>query len=132
MSATSHPLIARYLARHAIPEALRSDGRATLTIDDKYRVHLQGTRNGWLAICARLCALPPAGIAREDFVAGLARQAAGMLSGHASACVVDPAEEALWLQQMVRPDSSEVEMDEAVGQFANALSFWTGAVKRAA
>lgn len=132
MSAIPHPLIARYLARHAIAQALRADGRATLTIDDKYRVHLQGARNGWLAISARLCALPPAGVAREDFVAALGKQAGGMLAGHASACVIDPAEEALWLQQMVRPDSSEIEMDEAVGQFANALSFWTGAVKRAA
>ncbi|ARP93576.1 type III secretion system chaperone [Bordetella genomosp. 13] len=132
MSATTHPLIERYLARHAIPEALRRDGRATLVIDDKYRLHLQGARNGWLALTARLCGLPPAGLAREDFVAGLGRQAAGMLSGHASSCVIDPAEEALWLQQMVRPDSSDVEVDEAVGQFANALSFWTGAVRRAA
>ncbi len=55
-----------------------------------------------------------------------------MPSGHPSACVVDPDEEALWLQQMVRPDAGAIEVDEAVGDFANALSFWTGAVRRAA
>jgi hypothetical protein len=132
MSATPHPLISRYVARHGIPEAVRSDGRATLVIDDKYRVHLAGSRNGWVAVSARLCDLPPAGLARERFLAELGRQAAGMLSKQASACVVDPAEEALWLQQMVRPDSAEIEMDEAVGQFANALSFWAGAARRAA
>lgn len=132
MTATSHPLIAQYVARHGIPDALRTDGRATLLIDDKYRVHLAGARNGWLAISARLCALPPAGVARDDFFTALGRQAAGMLSRQPSTCVVDPAEEALWLQQMVRPDSDAVGVDEAVGRFANALSFWSGAVRRAA
>src|SRR5690606_4340314 len=132
MSVPSHPLIAQYVARHGIPDAVRSDGRATLVIDDKYRVHLAGARNGWLAVSARLCALPPAGVARDDFLVALGRHAAGMLSRQPSACVVDPAEDALWLQRMVRPDADAVSVDEAVGGFANALSFWSGAVRRAA
>lgn len=132
MSATPHPLISRYVARHGIPEALRADGRAILIIDDKYRVQLADARNGWVAISARLCDLPPAGLARDNCLIELGRQAAGMLSKHASTCVVDPAEKSLWLQQMVRPDSQDGDMDEAVGQFANALSFWTGAARRAA
>lgn len=132
MSVPTHPLIAQYVARHGIPEAVRGDGRATVVIDDKYRIHLSPARNGWMAISARLCALPPAGAARENFMAEIGRQAAGMLSRHPSACVVDPSEEALWLQQMVRPDSDATAVDEAVGRFANAMSFWKGAVGRAA
>jgi len=131
-AATVYPLISGYAARHGIPQALRADGRVTLIIDGKYRVHLAPSRNGWVAIIARLCALPPEGVGRERFLTEIGKQAAGMLSKQASACVVDPAGESLCLQQMVRPDSSEIEMDEAVGQFANALSFWTGAARRAA
>jgi len=132
MALASHPLIAGYAARHGIHDGVRSDGRLTLVIDDKYRVHLLGARNGWLVISARLRALPPAGLAREQFFADIGRHAAGMLSRQPSACVVDPDEDSLWLQQMVRPDTDAVRLDEAVGQFANALSFWVGVVRRAA
>ncbi|MBV7485190.1 hypothetical protein [Bordetella sp. BOR01] len=132
MTAAPHPLISRYVARHDIAGALRADGRATLVVDDKYRMHLAAARNGWLAISSRLCALPPEGMGRDAFLETLGLQAEGMLAGHASACVIDPAADALWLQQMLRPDSTDIQLDEAVGQFANALSFWTGAVRRAA
>ena len=132
MPSPSHPLIDQYVARHGIPEAVRADGRATVIVDDKYRVHLAGTHNGWLAISARLCGLPPAGVARDEFFATVGQLAAGMLSRQPSACVVDAAEESLWLQQVVRPDTDAVGVDEALGSFANALSFWSGAVQRAA
>ena len=54
------------------------------------------------------------------------------LAQHAAACVVDPQGRALWLQQSLRPGSSELDLDEAMGAFANALSFWAGAVRRLA
>ncbi|CDM23310.1 hypothetical protein BN940_04181 [Castellaniella defragrans 65Phen] len=132
MNIPSHPLIADYAARLGVSDGVRADGRLTVLVDDKYRVHLQGARNGWLAISARLCTLPPDGLARERFLSEIGRQAAGMLSRHASACVVDPDEDALWLQQMVRPDADTGDVEEAVGRFANALSFWTGTARRAA
>ncbi|KAB0614669.1 CesT family type III secretion system chaperone [Castellaniella defragrans] len=132
MNVPSHPLIADYAARHGMADGVRADGRLTVLIDDKYRVHLRGARNGWLAISARLRTLPPAGLARDRFFDEIGRQAAGMLSRYPSACVVDPDEDALWLQQMVRPDTEAAGVDEAVGRFANALSFWTGTARRAA
>lgn len=132
MTVSPHPLVADYAARHGIPDAVRADGRLTAWIDDKYRVHLLGARNGWLAISARLCPLPPVGMARERFLTEIGRRAAGMLSRQPSACVIDPDEEALWLQQMVRPDADAQRLDEAVGRFANALSFWTIAARWAA
>ena len=67
-----------------------------------------------------------------EFLAGLGRQAVGMLNKYASGCTIDPDEDALWLEQMLRPDTVDTEVDEAVGQFANALSFWTSTVRRAA
>ena len=126
-----HPLINQYLVRHGVPDAARADGRATVIIDDKYRVHLAGTRYGWLAVTARLCGLPPAGGVRDDFFLTVGRHAAGMLTRQPSAVVVDPASEALWLQQLVRPDADALAVDEAVGGFANALFFWSGVLQRA-
>ena len=128
----SHPLIAQYLSRHGIPEAARPDGRATLLIDDKYRLHLGATRLGWLAITARLCSLPPAGIVRDELFLTVGRYAAGMLTRQPSACVVDPAGEALWLQQLVRADTDDLGVDEAVGSFSKALFFWQGVLQRPA
>ena len=131
MNVPSHPLIAEYATRHGLADGVRTDGRLTVFIDDKYRIHLLAARNGWLALSARLCSLPQDKLACERFMAEIGRLAAGMLSGHASACVVDSNEEALWLQQMIRPDTDAVGVDEAVGGFANALSFWTSAVRHA-
>ncbi len=39
---------------------------------------------------------------------------------------------ALWLQQSLQPGSGELALDEAMGAFTNALSFWAGAVRRLA
>ena len=55
-----------------------------------------------------------------------------MLERHAATCVVDPQDRALWLQQSLQPGSGELALDEAMGAFANALSFWAGAVRRLA
>ena len=110
---------------------MRPDGRATLLVDDKYRIHLRGASNGWLAISSRLCPLPPPGMERDRFLVRIGGHAAGMLSRQASTCVVDPDDDALWLQQMVRPDAGAGDVDEAVGRFANALSFWMHVVRRA-
>lgn len=131
MNANAHPLINAYVARHRLPpETLRADGRATLVVDDRWRVHLQRGDAGWMAITARLCALPPAGIARDDFLLHVGRMAGGMASKYASTCSIDPKEEGMWLQQSVRPDSHDIEVDEALAEFLNALSFWTSAVRR--
>ncbi|OLT99155.1 hypothetical protein BVK87_30825, partial [Achromobacter denitrificans] len=81
---------------------------------------------------ARLCALPAEGAARDALAREAGKLAAGMLSRHAAGCVVDPQGRALWLQQTLRPDGGDLALDEAIGAFANALSFWTGALRRLA
>ncbi|MFJ3463688.1 CesT family type III secretion system chaperone [Achromobacter spanius] len=127
-----HPLIAAYVSRHGLPLPNRADGRFTVVVDDTFRVHLHAAPNGWLAITSRLCTMPEPGAARDELVREIGRLAAGMLSRHAAACVVDPQGRTLWLQQTLSPDSSPLALDEAVGAFANALSFWAGAVRRLA
>lgn len=125
-----HPLIDQYVNRQGVPDALHPDGHATIVIDDKYRVHLSGARNGWVAISARLRELPSRGADRDEILSEIGRLAAGRLRPHPSACVVDPAERTLLLQQMVRPDASAAAFDEAIASFVNGLSFWVGAVRR--
>lgn len=127
-----HPLISAYANRHGLGPSARADGRLTVVIDDTYRVHLQAAPEGWLALTARLCALPVEGAARDALLREAGKLAAGMLSRHAAGCVVDPKGGALWLQQTLRPDSSDLALDEALGAFANSLSFWTGALRRLA
>ncbi|CAB3666639.1 MAG: CesT family type III secretion system chaperone [Achromobacter pulmonis] len=132
MNASQHPLISAYAARHGLPPSTRADGRLTVVIDQAYRVHLQPARDGWLALSARLCPLPAGQAERDALVIELGKLAAGMLSRHAACCVVDPQDRALWLQQTLQPASGDLALDEAVGAFANALSFWAGAVRRLA
>lgn len=127
-----HPLISDYAGRHGLALPARADGRLTMVVDDAFRIHLHAAPHGWLAITARLCALPEQGAARDELAREIGKLAAGMLSRHAAACVVDPRGRTLWLQQTVSPDSSPLALDEAVGAFVNALSFWTGAVRRLA
>ncbi|NMK50024.1 CesT family type III secretion system chaperone [Achromobacter sp. Bel] len=132
MNSSPHALIADYAGRHGLPAPASAAGRMTIVIDEVYRVHLQPAPQGWLAMTARLCALPAAGAGRDALVREVGRLSAGMLSRHKAACVVDPQGRALWLQQTLAPDGGAQSLDEAVGEFANALSFWAGAVRRLA
>lgn len=127
-----HPLIFAYVGRHGLSLPARADGRLTVVVDDAFRVHLHAAPNGWLAITSRLCGLPEQSAARDELVREIGKLAAGMLSRHAAACVIDPQGRTLWLQQTLSPDSSPLALDEAVGAFVNALSFWAGAVRRLA
>ena len=130
MSQPTHPLIQRYVQRHQLTDALRADGRATVVIDERFRVHLAPAPQGWLALQARVLDLPPAGRDRDALLVEMGEFAAGMRACHASTLSDDPREEALGLQQLIRPDASDLDVDEAVGQFANALSFWQAVARR--
>lgn len=124
-----HPLIADYVARHGITVPQPFSGRVTVVVDDKYRVHIQVTPKGRLALLTRLATMPPPGGARDDWVLQVGKLAIGTLSAYPAACVVDPRETALWLQQVL-PSSGEVSVEESMEQFVNALSFWAGALSR--
>lgn len=133
MHTTIHPLISSYMTRHALPgDSVGEDGRLTVIIDDRYRVHLQTSAQNWLALSTRLCALPAAGAERDTLLLLLGRQTMGVLNQYDSSCVIDKSEKNVLLQQLVRPDSKVEDVEEAMGQFANALSFWLNVVRQAA
>lgn len=132
MPANPHPLLASLAARHGLASAIGPGGHAALVIDERYRVRLAPGAEGGLVLTAALCELPAGQPAREALAAELGRQALGLLAGHACACVIDPAGTRLCLQQCLPADSTDLDVDEALGDFANALSFWTAAVRQAA
>lgn len=129
MTHMTHPLIAAYAARHgiAVPEPFL--GRVTVVVDDRYRVHLQATPKGAVVLLSRLASVPLEGATRDDWLCQVGSLAVAALSTYSATCVVDPRETSLWLQQVVTP-SHEASMDESVGQFVNALSFWVSALER--
>ena len=131
MTQRMHPLIADYAARHGIvaPEPFR--GRMTVVVDEIYRIHLQETQAGQCALLSRLASMPPAGGDRDAWLLTMGRLAVATLSSLPAACVIDSRETALWLQQIVTAGGGDA-VDEAMGQFVNALSFWTGALRRLA
>lgn len=129
MNQTMHPLIADYVARHGItvPDPYR--GRVTVVVDERYRVHLQATEEEGVVIICRLASLPPEGATRDQWLLTVGKLALGTLSTCPAVCVVDPHEKALWLQHILMPGEG-ISLDESMGQFVNALSFWTGALPR--
>ena len=129
MNRVSHPLISDYAARHGISSTGRADGRLTIIVDDKYRIHLQPAPDGGVILLCRLCDLPAPGIARDEWLREVGKIAVGVLSKQAAACVVDPRDHALWLQQ-VHAAAATPSLDEVIGSFANALSFWKGALRQ--
>ena len=49
------------------------------------------------------------------------------MKDHASGCVIDERERAVWLQQTAAAASSQ-DIDDVVGSFVNSLSFWSKAI----
>ena len=101
-----------------------------MSVDDRYRLRLRALPEGGIAIVSRLRTLPDAGKDRDELVLRVSQMALGMMKEHASTCVVDSSERAIWLQQTVATNSTH-EIDEAVGEFVNALAFWAKAVNSA-
>ena len=101
-----------------------------MSVDDRYRLRLRALPEGGIAIVSRLRSLPDAGKDRDELVLRVSQMALGMMKEHASTCVVDSSERAIWLQQTVATNSTH-EIDEAVGEFVNALAFWAKAVNSA-
>ena len=101
-----------------------------MRVDDRYRLRLRGLPEGGIVIVSRLRTLPDPGNDRDELILRVAQMALGMMKEHASTCVIDESERALWLQQTVSTNSTH-EIDEAVGEFVNALAFWAKAVNTA-
>lgn len=124
---TPHPHIASFMQRQGLaPEQLRSDGRLTLVVDDRYRIHLAPYANGGLALIARVASLPDDRADRDALIDRVLKKSAALLQLHPSTLTVDQHQDALHLQQILpQEELSPERLDTAVGEFTNALSYWT-------
>lgn len=122
---STHPLVQTWLHRH--PEAaaaLRDDGRLTLSLADRARMHLQPLPGGSLLMEGRIAALPPAGRTRAERIDTLLRGGAARMATHAQAVAIDAEAETFVLQQTLDDGLSPVAFEQAVEDFMRALVFW--------
>jgi len=130
MSARPPKTIESYMSRHRLPaSALRDDGRLTLLIDEKYRVHMHPALAGRVVFEARIVTLPMERVERDRALEHALRLACTRLQHHADGIVVDRHVEALWLQQTVTPTEEDDDIDEALADFVNGLARWIEATK---
>lgn len=129
---TPHPALARYLERKGLAlTQLRSDGRLSLQMGPRHRMHLQPLPGGGLLFEGRIAPLPADAQQRAQRVERLLRAGAARLTSHPQACVIDADAEAFVLQQRVADDLSPVAFDQMVEKFLRALVFWQHVEKQA-
>jgi len=120
-----HPAVKAYAERHRIDGgAVRSDGRLTLSVDGRYRLHLRTLVDNRIAVTARLLDL--SGRSNTDDLLGrLGSIGAGMLRDHASTLCLDERDQALLLQEVLVPATDAAQLESAIAGFLNALGFWS-------
>ena len=122
-----HAGIRGFMARRGLPqEAVRGDGRLTLVIDGRYRLHLRPDEGGRLLLSAKIAPLPgecdtPAS---RQFIGKMMNRAAGLLRDNAATLSLDPEKNALMLRQSLSASLPAEEIESEVGDFTNALHFW--------
>jgi hypothetical protein len=124
---TAHSSIQQFMARQGIEKtALRSDGRLSLTIDEKYRIHLRPASDGRLALQAKVAELPGAegNRAAEEAIERLLNLSAGMLREHASTLSLEPHGHTVQLQSLLAAETRGAQLEAEIAEFTNALDFW--------
>ncbi|WP_263768569.1 CesT family type III secretion system chaperone [Propionivibrio soli] len=126
-SPNQHKSVRDFMARRGLAAtAMRADGRLTLVIDGRYRIHLRPGSGGQLTLTANVMPLPgdPGSPASQQVVERLMNSGAGMLRDHASTLCLDREAGMLQLQQSLSGDLTGIELDAEIGEFTNALHFW--------
>lgn len=122
-----HAVVRAFMTRNGVDERqLRSDGRLTLTVENRYRVHLQSAPLNRVAISAQVLELTGRleQAATERLLETLMNRAAGMLQRHPSTLSIDPRTEVLLLQRTLSGDTDARELEQELGEFVSALAFW--------
>ena len=131
-----HPALLAYATRHRIAASNppRRDGRLTLRVDGRWRVHMAGTVEGRtptrIVLSARLLDLSSQRNqpATDDLLVRLATLATGRLKSDASGLALDNTNQALLLMQTL-PATSDLEaVQTGLADFVNALAFWGRAI----
>lgn len=127
-----HPAVQSFMQIQGLPaDSLRSDGRLTVVVDQRYRVHLSPAADGRVVLHAEVASLEvsaPRG-ENERLIERLLKLAQGLLKGHATGLHLSRFGDALGLQQWLPADVSDTQVREAMASFVNDLSFWVRAAK---
>ena len=135
--AQPHPALLAYAIRHRIAanDPPRSDGRLTVRVDGRWRVHLTGTVEGRtlsrIVLSARLLDLTGQLHQRstDELLVRLATLAAGRLKSDASGLSLDQKNQTLLLIEAL-PASSDLEaVETGLADFVNTLVFWGRAIQ---
>jgi hypothetical protein len=122
-----HTGVKDFMTRRGISSsALRNDGRLSLTIDEKYRIHLRPVANGQLALQAKVMELPDTANSRaaDEVIEHLLNRSAGMLREYASTLCLEPQGQTVQLQALLAADTSCEQLEAEIAEFTNALDFW--------
>lgn len=108
---------------------LRADGRLTLAIDSRYRVHLHPAADQGILISAQVKDLAGhyQASGTEAALLRLMALATGLMTQYASGLSLDRQRQALVLQHRLRSDVDATGIENALGEFVNALAFWSRA-----
>jgi hypothetical protein len=129
-SVAPHAAVQSFIARNSLSsDDVRADGRLSLTLDGKFRVHLHSAGPAWVALTTDLMALSKFGrdADADDVLERLMNMSAGLLRGHSSALVMDARRGTLMLQLSVPANASGDELENALAEFVNVLPFWQSA-----
>lgn len=122
-----HSGVREFMARRGIAvTTLRNDGRLSLTIDEKYRVHLRPASDGRLALQAKVADFPDAANNRaaDEAIEHLLNRSAGMLRKYASTLCLEPHSQTVRLQQLLAANTSGEQLEAEIAEFTNALDYW--------
>ena len=122
-----HAVVRAFMTRQGVDEQqLRSDGRLTLTVENRYRLHLQSAPLNRVAISAQVLDLSGRleDAATTRLLEALMNRATGMLQQYPSTLSIDARTEALLLQHTLAGDVDASAFEEELGSFVSALKFW--------
>ena len=132
-----HPALIAYATCHRIAahSPPRTDGRLTVRVEGRWRVHLTGTVDGRMpsriVLSTRLLDLSgqlnqPS---TDDLLVRLASLAAGRLKSDASGLALDRASQALLLLEILPASSDLKAVETSLADFVNVLAFWGRAIQ---
>ncbi len=125
------PVLRAYISAHGIDSRpVLSDGRLALQFDNRWRVQVRPLGDERLLLSAVLLDVSRlSSVQREELLLPLAAYALGVIRDHASALALDLPAGRLMLQQQVPSDVNLAQLESALGDFVNLLSFWSGSTR---
>lgn len=102
----------------------RSDGRFTIDVADCGRVDLVPAQGQWVILDAVIGPVDPDPIVRRRQLEKLLRLSSARMQSHPEIVALSPDGEMLHLQTYIEAALSPVQLEDALGNFFNAMAVW--------